>query len=32
VKKENEKLKDGDYKVEVFVEGEPAGSSSFKLK
>ena len=32
VKKENEKLKDGDYKVEVFVEGEPAGISSFKLK
>jgi len=31
-KKENDKLKDGEYKVEVFVESESVGTSSFQLK
>jgi len=31
-KKESEKLKDGSYKVDVFIDGENVGSSSFGLR
>jgi chromosome segregation ATPase len=31
-KKESEKLKDGSYKVDVFINGENVGSSSFDLR
>jgi chromosome segregation ATPase len=31
-KKESEKLKDGSYKVDVFIDGENVGSSSFDLR
>jgi hypothetical protein len=31
-RKESDKLKDGKYKVDVFIESDQVGSSSFELR